>query len=369
MKDYDYLIVGAGLSGAVFAHEATRRGKRCLVLERREEVGGNIRDQEADGIFLHRYGPHIFHTSNQKIWEYICQFGEMYPFLNCPVANYKGEIYNLPFNMNTFSRLWGVRTPAEAKEWIEKERVPLKGPAENLEQLALSQVGPEIFEKLIRGYTEKQWGRPCKQLPAFLLRRLPLRFTYDNRYFEDHFQGIPIGGYTRLVRRMLEGCEVYCGVDYLKNREYYRPQAKKVLYTGQLDAYSDFSLGRLDYRSLRFEDRRYEEENHQGVAVMNYTDRDTPYTRSVEHKHFLPGRQEHTIVTYEYPVEWEPGLEPYYPVNDEKNQLLYKAYAKLLEKEENTIFCGRLAQYRYYNMDEAIAAALSAVEKEFCQIG
>ncbi|MCM0707745.1 UDP-galactopyranose mutase [Faecalicatena sp. BF-R-105] len=361
---YDYLIVGSGLSGAVFACEAHRSGKRCLILERRGQIGGNVRDEEVDGILVHRYGPHIFHTSDPEVWAYVGRLAEMNHFINCPVANYRGEIYNLPFNMNTFSRLWGSITPAEAKSRLESERTPLDGPAKNLEQQAVSLVGREIFEKLIRGYTEKQWGRPCGELPAFIIRRIPVRYTYDNNYFNDRFQGIPCGGYTRMIERMLEGCEIRCGVDYLAAREHYRSLADQVVYTGMIDEYFGFSLGRLAYRSLRFEDERYEEANRQGVAVMNYTDRETPYTRTIEHKHFQFGQQPHTIVTREYPVEWKPGLEPYYPVNDEKNQRLYEKYAALAGREKGVLFCGRLAEYRYCDMDRAVKSALALAQRE-----
>lgn len=361
---YDYLIVGSGLSGAVFACEAQWRGKRCLVLEHRAQIGGNIRDEEIEGILVHRYGPHIFHTSNPDLWTYINRFAEMNHFINCPVANYQGQVYNLPFNMNTFSRLWGVTTPAEAQHRLESERILLDGPAENLEQQALSLVGREIFEKLIKGYTEKQWGRPCAELPAFIIRRLPVRYTYNNNYFNDRFQGIPVGGYTRMIGRMLEGCDLQCGTDYLTDREKYRSLARKVVYTGMIDEYFGFSLGHLAYRSLRFEDTRYETPNYQGVAVMNHTDRETPYTRSIEHKHFQFGSQPHTVVTREYSVEWQPGREPYYPVNDAKNQRRYEQYKALASQEKGVLFCGRLAEYRYCDMDQAVAAALTLAKRE-----
>ncbi len=366
MKKYDYLIVGSGITGAVFAYEASRRGKKCLVLEKRSHLGGNIYDVDVNGILVHRYGAHIFHTSDQAVWDYVRQFAEFNHYINSPIANYKGEIYNLPFNMNTFSRLWGVITPAQAQQRIEAERLVLGREPENLEEQALCLAGPTIYEKLIRGYTEKQWGRDCRELPAFILRRVPLRFTYDNNYFNDRYQGIPIGGYTQMIERMLFGCEVRTGEDYLARREQWNASADRVIYTGMIDRYFDDRLGNLEYRTLRFEDTHYACSDYQGVAVMNYTDRETPYTRSIEHKHFLFGQQPDTIVTREYPMEWQAGSEPYYPVNNAKNQSLYEAYALLARKEEKVIFCGRLAEYRYYDMDRAIAAALSLARAELC---
>ena len=365
MKAYDYLIVGSGITGAVFASEAVRRGKRCLVLERRDHVGGNVYDTERDGILIHRYGAHIFHTSNRRVWTFVNRFCSFRPFINSPVANYKGELYNLPFNMNTFSRLWPVTTPEEAQERIRAERVELGREPENLEEKALTLVGPTIYEKLVRGYTEKQWGRPCRELPAFILERLPLRFTFDNNYFNDPWQGIPAGGYTKLIERLLEGCDVLTGTDYFDGREAWNAKAEKVVYTGMLDRYFDFCYGPLEYRSLRFEDTVYDVPNYQGVAVMNYTDADTPYTRSIEHKHFLGGDQPRTVVTREYPEPWTLEKEPYYPINDRRNQSLCDRYRRLAQQERGVIFCGRLAEYRYYNMDQAVAAALEAADREF----
>lgn len=365
MKElFDYLIVGSGISGATFAYEASQRGKKCLVLEKREHIGGNIYNIEKDGILIHRYGAHIFHTSDREIWEYICQFCDFNHFINSPIANYKGELYNLPFNMNTFYGLWGITTPKQAKEKIESECLPLRGEAKNLEEQALSLVGSVIYEKLIQGYTEKQWGKVCTQLPAFILKRLPLRFTYDNNYFDDPYQGIPTGGYTELIEKMLFDCEVRTNTDYFSHKKEFDTQANKVFYTGMIDKYFNFSLGRLEYRSLKFEDTYYDLPNYQGVAVVNYTDRETPYTRSIEHKHFQFGQQAHTIVTREYPVCWTDEAEPYYPINDEKNQQLYEKYHELGEREEKVMFCGRLAQYRYCNMDEAVKNALELARRE-----
>lgn len=358
MRTYDYLVVGSGITGSVFANQAAQKGKRCLVLEKRDHIGGNIYDFDQNGILVHRYGPHIFHTSSKEIWAYVNSFGRFNHFINSPVANYKGEIYNLPFNMNTFSKLWNISTPQQAIERIEKEKVSYSHPPRNLEEQALSLVGKDIYQKLIQGYTEKQWGRPCNELPAFIIKRLPLRFTYDNNYFNDIYQGIPEEGYTHVIKNMLNGCEVQTGVDYLKDRKRYDALARKTVYTGMIDQYFDYCLGYLEYRSIRFEDRRFAYSNYQGVAVMNFTDRDTPYTRRIEHKHFLFGKQADTLVTWEYPMEWTPGEEPYYPVNDDKNQRLFSQYQKLAKKEKKVRFCGRLAEYRYYDMDKAIASAL-----------
>ena len=365
MSTYDYLIVGSGLFGAVFAHEASMRGKKCLVLEKREHVGGNVYCEEIEGILVHRYGAHIFHTSNSKIWEYVSQFCEMNRFTNMPVANFKGEIYNMPFNMNTFSKLWGVVTPQQAKAKIEEQRGVSQEEPRNLEEQAIRLVGEDIYHKLIQGYTEKQWGKPCSELPAFIIKRLPVRYTYDNNYFNDRFQGIPIGGYNVLIDGLLKDIPVKCGVDYLAEREIYRPMADKVVYTGQLDAYFDYAYGPLEYRSLRFETECLDMDNYQGVAVMNYTDRETPYTRIIEHKHFDFGTQEKTVITREYPVKWEKGMEAYYPVNDDANQKIFAQYQKLAEKEKGVLFGGRLASYKYYDMDKVIEAALEAVSKEF----
>lgn len=365
MKAYDYLIVGSGITGAVFASEAAGRGKRCLVIERRKHIGGNVYDTAQDGILIHRYGAHIFHTSNERVWEFMNRFCTFRPFINSPVANYNGELYNLPFNMNTFCRLWPVTTPEEAQRRISAERVELGREPENLEEKALSLVGPTIYEKLVRGYTEKQWGRSCRELPAFILDRLPLRFTFDNNYFNDPYQGIPAGGYTRLIGQLLDGCEVLTGTDYFSDKAAFDAKAERVFYTGMIDRYFDFCFGSLAYRSLRFEDTVYDVPNYQGVAVMNYTDAQTPYTRSIEHKHFQSGTQPQTVVTREYPEPWAPGKEPYYPINDPVNQALCDRYRALALRESGVIFCGRLAEYRYYNMDQAVAAALEAADREF----
>lgn len=359
---YEYLIVGSGLFGAVFAHEMKNAGKSCLVLERRDHAGGNVYCEEKEGIRIHKYGAHIFHTSNTEVWKYVNQFVEFNNYVNSPVANYKGELYNLPFNMNTFAKMWGVVTPKEAAEKIAQQRqeAGIKTP-KNLEEQAISLIGTDIYTKLIKGYTEKQWGRSCTELPTFIIKRLPVRYTFDNNYFNDRYQGIPIGGYNVLINALLDGIEVRTGVDYNKERSEYKGIAKTVVYTGPVDEYFDYKLGRLEYRGLRFETQRLEEENHQGVAVMNYTDRETPYTRSIEHKHFEFGTQPVTYVTKEYPADWKPGEEAYYPVNNEKNQKLYEQYAALAAQEEHVIFGGRLAEYKYYDMDDVIASALEMV--------
>jgi UDP-galactopyranose mutase len=362
---YDYLIVGSGLFGATFAYEATLRGKACLVVEKRDHVGGNLHCDSRDGIQIHRYGAHIFHTSNKPVWDYISQFAEMNHFVNAPVANYKGELYNLPFNMNTFNRMWGVVTPVEAQSMIEQQRAEITGEPRNLEEQAISLVGRDIYEKLIKGYTEKQWGRPCSELPAFIIRRLPVRFTYDNNYFSDPFQGIPKGGYNGVIDKLLAGCEVKLNTDYNVDRESLKAMAGKVVYTGPLDAYFDYCRGPLEYRSLRFDTQRLETPNYQGVAVMNYTDRETPYTRIIEHKHFEFGGQAVTWVTKEYPEEWQAGSEPYYPINDEKNQRIFAAYQEMAQREPDVLFGGRLAEYKYYDMDKTIDSALALVQKEF----
>ncbi len=366
MKMYDYLIVGSGLYGAVFAHEAHKRGKTCLVLEKRDHVGGNVYCETVEGVTVHRYGAHIFHTNNQEVWDYVNGLAKFNRFTNSPIANYHGELYNLPFNMNTFYQMWGVRTPAEAKAKIEEQRAVIQGEPSNLEEQAISLVGTDIYEKLINGYTEKQWGRPCRELPSFIIKRLPVRFTYDNNYFNDRYQGIPEGGYTPLIERLLEGVEVRLNTDFLADKDHWRSQAKRVVYTGTVDAYFDDCFGQLEYRSLRFETETLDQENYQGVAVVNYTDRETPFTRLIEHKHFEFGTQEKTVITREYPAEWQRGMEPYYPVNDEKNGALYQKYAALAQKEEGVLFGGRLGQYCYYDMDKVIAAALEAVKAEFC---
>ena len=360
---YDYLIIGSGLFGSVFAHEMKKAGKFCLILEKRDHIGGNVYCEEIEGIRVHKYGAHIFHTSDKAVWDYVNQFVEFNNYVNSPVANYKGELYNLPFNMNTFSKMWGVVTPAEAAVKIAKQRTAIQGEPKNLEEQAISLIGTDIYTKLIKGYTEKQWGRRCTELPAFIIKRLPVRYTFDNNYFNDRYQGIPIGGYNVLIQALLDGIEVRTGVDYNEHRDEYRKLARTVVYTGPIDAYFDYKLGQLEYRGLRFETERLEEENHQGVAVMNYTDRETPYTRSIEHKHFEFGTQPVTYVTREYPADWHPGEEAYYPVNDSKNSELYNQYAALAAKEKNVIFGGRLAEYKYYDMDDVIASALQAVER------
>ena len=363
---YDYLIVGAGLYGAVFAQEAKRAGKSVLVIDKRPHIAGNVYTEKVEGINVHKYGAHIFHTNNKKVWDYITRFATFNRFTNSPVANYHGELYSLPFNMYTFNRMWGVVTPEEAAAKIEEQRqaAGITEPS-NLEEQAISLVGREIYEKLVKGYTEKQWGRDCKELPSFIIRRLPVRYTYDNNYFNDLYQGIPIGGYNVMIHKLFEGCEIETGVDYLENREYYNSLGGTVVYTGTIDGFYDYCFGRLEYRSLRFETEVLEEENHQGVAVVNYTDRETPYTRIIEHKHFEFGTQPKTVITREYPVSWQEGMEPYYPVNDEKNQALYQKYAKLAEKEENVIFGGRLGEYKYYDMDKVIESAMKKAEEIF----
>ena len=363
MKTYDFLIVGAGLTGAVIAQALTERGKRCLVVEKRTHIAGNVYDEEIDGIRVQRYGAHIFHTANKRVWDYLSRFTAFRNYNHAPVANYHGEIYNLPFNMNTFSRLWNIATPEQAMAELERQRVNLDREPKNAEEQALSLVGRDVYEKLIRGYTEKQWGRPCSELPAFLLRRIPFRLRYDNNYFDDPFQGLPADGYTEMVRRMLEGVEVRLGVDYLKERRSYNAMAETVIYTGMIDAFFDYSEGHLEYRTLRFEDERLDKPNYQGAAVMNYTDRETPYTRVIEHKHFYHGEQPYTIITREYPTEWRSGTEPYYPINDERNMMLLAKYREKAAKLEKVCFCGRLAEYRYYDMDDAVAAALALAER------
>ena len=358
---YDYLIVGAGLFGAVFAHEMTKEGKKCLVVEKRDHIAGNIYCETVDDIHVHKYGAHIFHTSNKKVWDYINTFAEFNNYINSPVASYKDELYNLPFNMNTFSKMWGIKTPQEAKDIIAKQikELDIKEP-KNLEEQALSLVGQDVYQKLIKGYTEKQWGRDCKDLPSFIIKRLPLRFVYDNNYFNDRFQGIPIGGYTPIVEKMLEGCDVLLNTDYFDYRKTNPDIADKVVYTGMLDKYFDYKLGVLEYRSVRFEHERLDTDNYQGNAVVNYTEREVPYTRIIEHKHFEFGTQPTTVISKEYPSEWKLGDEPYYPVNDKKNEELANGYRELAAKEENVIFGGRLGEYRYYDMDKVIEAALQA---------
>lgn len=362
---YDYLVVGAGLFGAVFAHEAKKRGRSVLVIDKRPQVGGNIYTEELEGIQVHRYGAHIFHTNDKKVWEYITQFAEFNRYTNSPVANYHGELYSLPFNMYTFNKMWGVVTPEEAARKIEEQKKEA-GIAEpsNLEEQAISLVGTDIYEKLIKGYTEKQWGRPCDQLPAFIIKRLPVRLTFDNNYFNARFQGIPMGGYTRMVENILDGIDVRLQTDYLRDREYWSSQGDKIIYTGPIDEYFEYQLGALEYRSVRFETEVLEKPNFQGNAVVNYTDRETPWTRIIEHKFFEFGTQPKTVISREYSSEWHVGDEPYYPVNDEKNSALYQQYMKLADSEERVIFGGRLGEYRYYDMDAVIASALSLCEKE-----
>ena len=362
---YDYLIVGAGLYGAVFAREAKKAGKSCLVIDKRDHIAGNIYTQEMEGIQVHRYGAHIFHTNNRQVWEYLGQFAEFNRYTNSPVANYKGEIYNMPFNMNTFNKLWGVITPAQAQAKIQEQRAAA-GITEpkNLEEQAISLVGTDIYEKLVKGYTEKQWGRPCSQLPAFIIQRLPVRFVYDNNYFNALYQGIPVGGYTAMVQRMLEGVEVRLGQDYLADKAGWDAQAQKVIYTGPIDAYFGSCYGPLEYRSVRFETEVLDTPNYQGNAVVNYTDAETPYTRIIEHKHFEFGTQPKTVISREYSAEWKPGDEPYYPVNDQKNGELYARYKALADQEEKTIFGGRLGEYKYYDMDKVVEAALDKAAQE-----
>ena len=365
MKHYDYILVGSGLYAGVFAWYAGKNGKSCLVVEKRDHIGGNVYCEDIEGIHVHRYGAHIFHTGNKKVWEFVNSLAEFNRYTNSPVANFKGKMYNMPFNMNTFSRMWGVSTPAQAKAIIEKQRGEIQGEPQNLEEQAIHLVGRELYETLIKGYTEKQWGRDCKDLPAFIIKRLPVRYTYDNNYFNDPYQGIPIGGYNVIVEKLFEGCDIELGKDYLKNREHYDSMGDRVVYTGPIDAFFDYQFGKLEYRSLRFETETLEEENHQGVAVVNYTDRETPYTRIIEHKHFEFCTQPKTVITREYPVDWQEGMEPYYPVNDSKNQELYQKYEALAKEQDRVIFGGRLGEYKYYDMDKVIASAMEKAEEIF----
>ena len=360
---YDYLIVGSGLFGAVFAYEAKRRGKKCLVIEKRKHIGGNIYCEEMEGIQVHRYGAHIFHTSDKKIWEYMNQFAEFNHYINSPIAVYKDELYNLPFNMNTFSKMWGIRTPKEAQEIIQKqiESLHITEP-ENLEEQALMLAGKDVYEKLIKGYTEKQWGRPCTELPTFIIKRLPFRFTYDNNYFNDPYQGIPKGGYTKIIEKMLDGVEVKTDTDYFSLGKESENLAEKTVFTGMIDEFFRYRLGVLEYRTVKFETEVLDMENYQGNAVVNYTDREVPYTRIIEHKHFEFGKQEKTVISREYSTEWKKGMEPYYPVNDERNMELYRQYKKLAEQEKNVIFGGRLGSYQYYDMDKVVKAALETAK-------
>lgn len=362
---YDYLVVGAGLYGAVFAHEAKAAGKKVLVIDKRNHIAGNVYTEKMEDINVHVYGAHIFHTNNKRVWEYVNRFAEFNRFTNSPVANYKGELYSLPFNMYTFNKMWGVVTPQEAAARIEEQKREA-GIAEpkNLEEQAISLVGRDIYEKLIKGYTEKQWGRPCDQLPSFIIRRLPVRLTFDNNYFNALYQGIPMGGYTALVANMLENIEVKLGVDYLKNKAELDAMADKVIYTGAIDAYFAYALGTLEYRSVRFETEVLDMPNFQGNAAVNYTDAETPWTRIIEHKWFEFGTQPKTVISREYSSEWKPGDEPYYPVNDEKNVALYAKYRELADKEDKVIFGGRLGEYKYYDMDAVIDSALSMCERE-----
>lgn len=362
---YDYLVVGAGLYGAVFAYEAKKKGKTCLVIDKRDHIAGNIYCENVSGINVHKYGAHIFHTSDKKIWEYVNQFAEFNNYINSPVARYKNELYNLPFNMNTFSKMWNIATPQEAKDIIASQIADLNiTEPKNLEEQALSLVGKDVYEKLIKGYTEKQWGRDCKDLPSFIIKRLPLRFIYDNNYFNDRYQGIPIGVYTKIVEKMLDGIEVRLNTNYLDNREEFDAMADKIVYTGMIDQFYDYKLGVLEYRSVRFETEELPMENYQGNAVVNYTEREVPYTRIIEHKHFEFGKQPTTIISREYSSEWKKGDEPYYPVNNDKNNALYQQYKELADKEHKVIFGGRLGGYKYYDMDKVIAAALEMCEKE-----
>ena len=364
-KTYDYLIVGAGLYGAVAAYELKKKGFKCLVIDKRSHIGGNIYTENADGINIHKYGAHIFHTSDKKIWDYVNQFASFNNFVNSPVARFHNELYNLPFNMNTFSKLWGITTPAEAaakiKEQIEAEH--LEGEPKNLEEQALRLVGRDVYEKLVKEYTEKQWGRSCKELPAFIIKRLPVRFTFDNNYFNDRYQGIPIGGYTAMVEKMLEGTDVRLDTDYFEHRDTLDGLADKIIYTGMIDRFYDHKFGELEYRSLKFETEKLDTENYQGVAVVNYTSHDEKFTRIIEHKHFEFGKQPVTYITKEYPKQWEKGDEPYYPVNNDRNNELYAKYRALAEKETNVFFGGRLGQYKYYDMDKVIAAALADISQ------
>ena len=362
---YDYAIVGSGLFGSIFSYEANKRGKKCLVIDKRNHIGGNIYTREIENINIHEYGAHIFHTSNTEVWDYINNFAEFNRYTNSPVAIYKDELYNMPFNMNTFNKLWGVKTPSEAKAKIE-EQVKESNISEpkNLEEQAISLVGKDIYEKLVKGYTEKQWGTRATELPSFIIKRLPVRFTYDNNYFNDKYQGIPIGGYTKIVEKMLEGIEVRLETDFFENREELEGLADKIVFTGMIDEFYDYKFGTLEYRSLRFEHEILNEENHQGNAVVNYTEYEVPYTRIIEHKHFEYGNQPKTVITREYPAKWQKGDEPYYPINNEKNNAMYNKYKELADNETNVIFGGRLAEYKYYDMHNVIEQVLKCVKKE-----
>ncbi|MBQ9551435.1 MAG: UDP-galactopyranose mutase [Clostridia bacterium] len=372
---YDYLIVGAGLYGAVFAQQAIARGKRVLVIDKRNHIAGNIYTEKTEGVNVHKYGAHIFHTNNKQVWQYITQFADFNRYTNSPVANYKGELYSLPFNMYTFNKMWGVITPSEAKAKIEEQRKAANiTEPRNLEEQAISLVGKDIYEKLVKDYTEKQWGRPCTELPSFIIKRLPVRFTFDNNYFNALYQGIPIGGYTKMVEKMLAGADVRLGVDYLEAKQELDAVAEKIVYTGSVDAYFGYCLGALEYRSVSFETELIDTENYQGNAVVNYTDRETPFTRIIEHKWFEFGKDEagndlpKTVISREYSAEWKQGDEPYYPVNNEKNSKLYSEYKKLTDSESKVVFGGRLGEYKYYDMDAVIAAALEKAKAEFGEI-
>lgn len=360
---YDYLIVGSGLFGSIFAHEATKKGKKCLVIDKRNHIGGNIYTEEIEGINVHKYGAHIFHTSNKEVWDYIQSFAEFNRYTNSPVAKYKDELYNMPFNMNTFNKMWGVVTPEEAKEKIEAEKreANIIDP-KNLEEQAISLVGKTIYEKLVKGYTQKQWGRACTELPSFIIKRLPVRFVYDNNYFNDLYQGIPIGGYTKIIEKMLEGIEVKLNTDFFENRDEFENIAEKIVFTGPIDKFYNYKFGELEYRSLRFETEVKDTENYQGNAVVNYTEYEIPYTRIIEHKHFEYGTQEKTVITREYPDKWVQGKEPYYPINNDRNNEIYEKYKELAEKENNVIFGGRLGEYKYYDMHKVIERALDCAK-------
>ncbi len=365
---YDYLIVGAGLFGSVFAHEAKKKGKKVLVIDKRSHIGGNIYTENVNGIQVHKYGAHIFHTSSKEIWDYIQQFAEFNRYTNAPVAKYKNELYNLPFNMNTFSKMWGITTPAEAQKIIDEQRAEIKDEPKNLEEQAISLVGRDIYEKLIKGYTEKQWGRKATELPSFIIKRLPVRMVYDNNYFNDKYQGIPIGGYTRLIEKMLDGIDVQLNTDFFENRDELTQKADKILFTGMIDEYYNYCYGKLEYRSLYFETEDLPISNYQGNAVVNYTEYEIPYTRIIEHKHFEYGCQggcetEHTVITKEFPANWEDGNEPYYPMNDNKNNELYSKYKALADNEKNVIFGGRLGMYKYYDMHNIIAESLKCANE------
>lgn len=369
-RKYDYLIVGAGLFGAVFAQRAVEAGRSVLVLDRRPQIGGNVYTRDVEGIHVHQYGAHIFHTNDRRVWDYVSRFADFNRFTNSPVANYRGEIYSLPFNMYTFNKMWGVVTPDQAREEIDRQKSDCGiGEPRNLEEQAITLVGRDIYEKLVKGYTEKQWGRPCTELPAFIIRRLPVRYTYDNNYFNALFQGIPMGGYTKMVRAMLEGADVLTDTDYLTDKDYFDARSSHVIYTGAIDEYFGYALGNLEYRSVRFETELLDQENYQGNAAVNYTDRETPWTRIIEHKWFQFGLDDEgktipkTVISREFSQEWKPGDEPYYPLNDERNNRLYCEYRKLAESEPDVTFGGRLGEYKYYDMDQVIAAALDLADR------